>query len=72
MAKEEIEQAQTLYCEKYGILESTVKGAMMTYYTSHLQSRVTYKVTVDLEQGRQIERKEMKNYLKKGEVNMYL
>lgn len=71
MTNEELEQAKTFYCEKYGIVQSTLKGNNMVYYTSHIQSRITYKVTVDLANGTD-KRKELQYYYKKGEANMYL
>lgn len=71
MTKEELELAQTLYCEKYGIIESTLKGTDMIYYTSHLQSRETYRAVVNLRNGKE-KRTKLKHYYKKGEVNMYL
>lgn len=67
---------QTLYCEKYGIIESTLNKNLMTYYTSHPSNKkedcITYKVTVNLEKFKEIERSPLKRYYKKGEVNMYL
>ena len=68
--------ASTLYCEKYGILDSKINGKCMTYIASHLSSVkedcCTYKVTINLEEMKEIERKRLKHYYKKGEINMYL
>lgn len=47
----------------------------MTYITSHFSRNksecVTYKVTVSLEEMKEINRKELKYYYAKGEINMY-
>lgn len=72
LSKETIlDHKRTIYCEKYGVLETKVKGKYMTYYTSYLQSRETYKVIVNLESGEET-RTKLKGYYKKGEINMYL
>lgn len=65
----ELELAQTLYCEKYGIIESTLKGVDMIYYTSYPQGRETYKAVVDLRNGKE-KRTKLSRYYKKGELNM--
>lgn len=72
--KTDVEIARTLYCEKYGIIESRIKGKIMVYYTSYPSSKepTTYKVAVDLERFVEIDRIELKYYYKKGEVNSYL
>lgn len=48
----------------------------MIFYTSHPAAykpdQVTYKVTVDLDKLKEKERKKLKKYYKKGEVNLYL
>lgn len=71
-----MELASTLYCEKYGILDSEINGKYLSYITSHFSSVkedcCTYKVTVNLEEMKEIERKRLKYYYKKGEINMYL
>ncbi|WP_202874201.1 hypothetical protein [Carnobacterium maltaromaticum] len=69
--EEILEYKRTIYCEKYGVLDTKVNGKYMTYYASYLQSRETYKVIVDLDSGEET-RKKLKGYYKKGEINMYL
>ena len=70
------ENQQTIYAEKYGIIESKLVGSEMIFYTSHPAAykpdQVTYKVTVDLDKLKEKERKKLKKYYKKGEVNLYL
>lgn len=72
----EMEQAQLLYSEKYGIIESIRIKNRMIYYASYpsqgQDKKITYKITVDLETLEEMERTELKKYYKKGEVNMCL
>ena len=67
-----MENKATLYAEKYGILEYTIIGRNMVYYSNYLNDRTTYKVTVSLETMKENSRKKMSRYYQKGNVNMYL
>lgn len=72
----EMEQAQLRYCEKYGIIDSQRIRNSMIYYSSYpsvsQDKAITYKVTVDLERFEEVERRQLKRYYKKGEVNRCL
>lgn len=48
MKKNEIENNQICYCEKYGIIESVTKKEKMIYYSSYPSEHCTYKIIVDL------------------------
>lgn len=72
MSEETLKNIETNYCERYGIVEVTRKGKLMTYYASYPTSRETYKIVVDLEKFKEIERKQLSRYYKKGELNMCL
>lgn len=71
------EKNATLYCERYGIVDYKISGNELVYYANHPSSHpsernITYKVTVDLDTNKTIERKELKRYYKWGQFNKYL
>lgn len=71
-----MEQAQVQYCERYGIIDAQRFKNHMFYYSSYpsegQDKSVTYKITVDLERFEEVERRQLKRYYKKGEVNRCL
>ena len=62
------------YCEKYGIVQYSVKGSQLLYYANYpaylSNSRRSYKVVVDLKTMKET-RTLLQRYNKQGDFNRY-
>ena len=65
----------TQYAEEHGIIEYSVKGSKMIYYANYpayiAEPRRTYKVTVNLDTGKEETRERQKRWSSRGNHNSY-
>ena len=63
------------YAEEHGIIEYTVNGNKMTYYTNYpvylSEGRRTYKIVVNLDTMKEESRTQLKRWNVRGEYNRY-
>lgn len=72
---EHYKQKADNYAEEHGIIEYTVNGNKMTYYSNYTvylsEGRRTYKIVVNLDTMKEESRTQLKRWNRNGNYNMY-